>query len=408
MITVSQYVDVKELRAEGLSIRDISRRTGLSRNTVRRVLRDQHPMRVRSGPRGSKLDPFKDYLRQRFERYQLSAVRLIEEIRPMGYAGSLPTVRRFVQSLRGPAQRLRRVTVRYETPPGKQAQADWAECGRFSVPSGGRLTVYVFVMVLSFSRALFLHFTTSMRLTELVRCHQLAFEFFGGWPQQILYDNMKQVRRSQSQLNEAFIDFADHYGFVPKTHRPYRPRTKGKVERLVDYVKDNFLAGRTFAGLEDLNAQAAAWRDGTANARIHGTTGKIPCEQWPLEPLTPFASRPVYRLNQPARRTVSLEALVHFQGSRYSVPPAYAGQAVAVLSEGGQIIVRCGDTAIAEHRAAMRPGQCIVAKEHLAELWKLTLAQVEVPRPPTGERWHLQFGQTVEQMPLARFDELAT
>jgi hypothetical protein len=297
--------------------------------------------------------------------------------------------------------------VRYETPPGKQAQADWAECGRFDVPAGGRITVYVFVMVLSFSRALFLHFTTSMRLAELVRCHQLAFEFFGGWPQQILYDNMKQVRLSQSRMNETFVDFADHYGFVPKTHRPYRPRTKGKVERLVDYVKDNFLAGRSFEGLEDLNVQAAIWRDGVANARVHGTTGQIPRDQLPLEPLTPFSSRPAYRLSQPAKRIVSADALVHFQGSRYSVPPAYAGQSVAVLGDGGQIIVRCGDTAIAEHRAAIRAGQCIVAKEHLAELWKLTLAQVEVPRPPDAQRWHLRFGQTVEQIPLARFDELS-
>ena len=83
-------------------------------------------MRVRTSERGSKLDAFKDYLRERFDRYQLSAVRLIEEIRPMGYTGSLQTVRRFLQSLRGPAQRLERLTVRYETPPGKQAQADWA------------------------------------------------------------------------------------------------------------------------------------------------------------------------------------------------------------------------------------------------------------------------------------------
>lgn len=407
MITMGQYMDIKELKAEGLSIRDIARRTGFSRNTIRRVLRGEHPMRVRIGERSSKLDPYRDYIGERFERYQLSAVRLIEEIRPMGYTGSLATLRRHLQTLRGPAARLKKLTVRFETPPGKQAQADWAECGRFTLPDGARLTVYAFVMVLSFSRALFVHFTTSMRLAELIRCHQLAFEFFGGWPQQILYDNMKQVRLSRSQLNEAFVDFAEHYGFLAKTHRAYRPRTKGKVERLVDYLKDNFLAGRAFESLQDLNAQGAHWRDHVANARVHGTTAQVPAEQLPLETLTPLAARLPYRWTQPAKRTVSREAMVHYLGSRYSVPPDYAGQSVAVRCDSGRLLVQCGDTVIADHRAALKPGQCVVAKDHVAELWRLSLAQIDVPAAPNGERWHLLLQQSVAQMPLARFDEIA-
>jgi transposase len=406
MINRGQYMDIKELRSEGLSIRDIARRTGLSRNTVRRVLRGEHPMQVRVAARASMLEPYRDYVRDRFERYQLSAVRLIEEIRPMGYTGSLSTLRRYLQGLRAPGTRLAKLTVRFETPPGKQAQADWAECGRFALPDGGRLTVYAFVMVLSFSRALFLQFTTSMRLAELMRCHQLAFEFFGGWPQQILYDNMKQVRTSGSQLNEAFVDFAEHYGLIVKTHRPYRPRTKGKVERLVDYVKDNFLAGRTFESLENLNAQAAHWRDCVANCRVHGTTGLVPAEQLALEALTPLGSRPPYQLSQPVRRTVTRDALVHYQGSRYSVPPAHTGQVVTVRCESGHLLVHCGDTIIADHRPALKAGQCIVAKEHVAELWRLALAQIEVPTAPSGERWHLTLQQSVAQMPLSRFDEL--
>lgn len=405
MISVGYYMEIKELRSEGLSIRAIVERTGLSRNTVRKVLRREHTLKVKTGPRASKLDPFKDYLRERFERYQLSAVRLFPEIQSLGYGGSVPTVRRYLHMLKAPSQRLAKVTVRYETPPGKQAQADWSECGRSTGSDGLALTVYAFVMVLSFSRMLFVHFTTSMRLSELLRCHRLAFEYFGGWPAQILYDNMKQVRVGPGQLNESFRDFADHYGFVVKTHRPYRPRTKGKVERTVDYVKDNFLTARTFTSLDDLNAQAHHWLAHTANVRVHGTTGLIPKEQWPLESLTPLHTRPAFELVQPVRRTVSLEAMVHYQGSRYSVPPAYAGQTVAVASRGGQIYVRCGDTIIAEHRAALKSGQCIVAKDHLAQLWKLTEQQVAVPKPPTGDRWHLLCAPTVEAMPLSRFEE---
>lgn len=406
MIKVGHYMEIKELKSEGLSIRAIAKRTGLSRNTVRKVLRGEHTLQVTTGPRVSKVESFKVYLRERYERYQLSAVRLYDEIKAMGYNGSLPTVRRYVQTLKGPSQRMTKVTVRFETPPGKQAQADWSECGRFTWVDGRAVTIYAFVMVLSYSRMLFVHFTTSMRMAELLRCHRLAFEYFGGWTAQILYDNMKQIRTGPGQLNEQFVDFAEHYGFVVKTHRAYRPRTKGKVERVVDYLKDNFLAGRTFASLDVLNAQAHHWLVHTANARVHGTTGRIPNEQWPLETLTPLHSRPVFESVRAVKRSVNNEAMVHYHGSRYSVPPTYAGKTVMVVSEGGYIHVHCGDTIIAEHRAACSVGQCIVARDHVAELWKLTLQHVTVPPAPTGERWHLLKVPTVEAVPLTRFEEV--
>ena len=113
-----------------------------------------------------------------------------------------------------------------------------------------------------------------MRLESLIRCHQNAFAYFGGWPAKILYDNMRQVIVRPGLVNPRFRDFADHHGFEPKAHRPYRPRTKGKVERMVSYVKDNFLAGRSFDSLEALNTQGRNWLDTTArNVRIHATTG---------------------------------------------------------------------------------------------------------------------------------------
>lgn len=399
-------MEVKELRAEGLTIKEIVRVTGLSRNTVRRVLRGEHPMKARQGTRASRLEPFKPYLRERFEQYSLSAVRLHPEIAAMGYEGSIQTVRRFLAELRGPLQRQAKVTLRFGTPPGKQAQVDWTECGRFDFGGGRAVKVYAFVMVLGYSRMRFVRFTTSMRLAELIACHQAAFEYFGGWPREILYDNMKQVRLDRGRLNEAFCDFADHHGFTIKTHRPYRPRTKGKVERSVDYLKDNFLAGRTFTGLEDLNAQGFHWMEKVANASTHGTTGKIPRELLAAEGLTALATCPAYRLAQPVRRTVSREAMVHFAGSRYSVPPAFAGQAVQVQAAGGTLTVRSADIVIAEHRQALKAGQAIVAREHLAELWRLTAEQTAVPAAPTGERWHLLAAPQVERVPLKRFEEV--
>jgi hypothetical protein len=172
---------------------------------------------------------------------------------------------------------------------------------------------------------------------------------------------------------------------------------------MVDYVKDNFLAGRVFHGLDDLNAQARRWLDATANVRVHGTTGQRPVDLFAQESLTPVTSVSPYRGVDPVQRTVSWEALVQFQGSRYSVPPAYAGQVVEVAADGGQILVSTGDTIIAEHRQAAQPGQCVAAKEHLAELWKLSAERTPAPREP---RWQLDLSPSVQQMPLAIFEEV--
>src|SRR5262249_35406080 len=152
---------------------------------------------------------------------------------PMGYDGSVVILRRFLATLDDDRRRDRRLTVRFETPPGHQAQADWAYAGRLIDSEGRSRSVYIFTFVLSYSRMLFVRFTTSMNLAALIDCHQRAFDYLGGWPRTILYDNMKQVRLGPGRLNEAFLDCANHYGFTPKTHRPYRPRTKGKVERAV-------------------------------------------------------------------------------------------------------------------------------------------------------------------------------
>jgi hypothetical protein len=133
------------------------------------------------------------------------------------------------------------------------------------------------------------------------------------------------------------MNFAAYHDFAVKTCRVYRPRTKGKVERPVDYLKDNFLAGRTFADVDDLNAQVQHWLDHTVNVRVHGTTGAVPKERLAEETLTPVSAVAPYRFAQPVTRVVSREAMVCFQGSRYSAPPMLAGQSVRVSADGGHV-----------------------------------------------------------------------
>ena len=403
MISLEFFMDILSLHQEGHSIHAIARITGLSRNTIRKVLRGEHQMKRQPSQQEPILAPFEDYLRQRFQETELSAVRLLAEIQKMGYQGSIATVRRFLTPLKATRQRQRKLTVRFETPPGQQAQADWAYCGRFDLPEGRR-TVYAFVFVLSYSRMSFVHFTTSMKLPTLLDSHQRAFAFSNGWPRTILYDNMKQVRLSKDRFNEASLDFAGHYGFTPKTHQPYRPQTKGKVERAVDYVKDNFLKGRSFGTLEELNAEAGHRLDTVANVRVHGTTGHKPAELFPQEGLTPNDSVPAYRYLDPVPRTVSTEAMVHFRGSRYSVPPEHAGKTVEVAASGGQIIIRAQDAVIAEHREALKSGQCIVDREHLAELWKVTAQRIT---PPEEVSWQLTGQLEVQQAPLSGYEEVS-
>jgi len=396
-------MDIGLLHREGHSIKSIARMSGCSRNTVRKVVRQKIPRCASRTVRPSKLDPYKEYVKERFESCRLSAVRIHDEIRSMGYAGSIVILRRYVRSLRPAAERKKKLTVRYETPPGKQAQADWAYCGRFADALGRMTPIYVFVMVLSFSRMLFVRFTRSMKLAELIGCHLEAFAFFGGWPEQFLYDNMKQVRLGPDEWNPLFLDFVNHYGLVPKTHRIRRPRTKGKVERAVDYVKDNFLNGRTFDGLEDLNAQGRHWLDTTANVRIHGTTGEQPVVLWQQEGLVPIGSIVPYEIVEYVSRKADWESFVRFDRRRYSVPPAYAGKELLVGRRGEQIVVRSGDCVIAEHRVGPRVGDCVADPDHIAALWTLTLGRTASEIVP---KWDVRFTSSVDARPLSVYQEV--
>ena len=341
MIQPEKWMDIKDLRHQGLSKREIARRTGHSRNTIDRVLEQKTPLPFQKPPRASSLDPYKPYLTARWQEYGLNSTRLLEEIRAQGYTGCLNLVQRFLKTLKDQGKAHAKATVRFETPPGYQAQADWAHVGEVD----GQKT-YVFVMVLSFSRMLYIEFTRSMDIPTLIRCQQSAFAFFGGAPQSILYDNMAQVRLPTGKLNPYCADFAAHYGFIVKTHRVRRPRTKGKVERAVDYLQQDFLNGRTFSGFEDLCLQGRLWLD-KANQRHHATTGEPPCVLLTRETLTPLDPARPYTLARRFERTVDAEGFVHLDRTRYSVPPDYVEKPVLVLQIERTIRIQCGDLNVA-------------------------------------------------------------
>ncbi len=406
MLTVEAWMEIKVLQQQGHSIRAIAEMTGHSRNTVRRQLRGQESPRFQKPQRSSKLDPFKPYLQERYEQCRLSGVRLYDEIKAMGYDGSLDLVQRFMRQIK-PDKALRsKLTVRFETPPGEQAQADWAYCGRFVDARGRPVSIYAFTAILGYSRLRYVEFTTSMRIEYLLSCQMNAFDFFEGIPRCLLFDNMKQVRLDANTWNPLFLDFVRHYGIAAHTHAPYRPRTKGKVERLVRFIKDNFLNGRSFCDLDDLNAQGRAWLD-RVNAQIHGTTGRIPLEVWhehERRELRPLHAVAPYQLCRQVTRSVDWEGMVRFERSRYSVPPQHAGQRVVVELRGQKITVRSGEIIIASHEAASRPDSHMVDPEHLEALWRHTLKRT-AQRPAPLPHWQMRFAQEVERADLERYQQ---
>lgn len=403
MIIWEDWMEIKDLHRQGHSIRQICRLTGFSRNTVRKVLREGVPQQKVRKKRSSKLDQFKPYLHKRYLETGLSAVRLIEELQQRGFRGSVDIVRRYLNEIEQPRRLQMKATVRFETPPGEQAQVDWAEVGWFVDEAGKKRKVYAFVMILGYSRMLYVEFTLSMKLEALIRCHQNAFAYFGGWTHVVLYDNMAQVRLPTGGLNAQMLDFLDHHGIILKTHRPYRPRTKGKVERSVGYLKDNFLKAREFADLGALQTQGFVWQEEVANQRVHATVKARPVDLFEQEKplLVPLDSAPKYYLSLRRERTVNAEGFVSISGSRYSCPPEMVGQKVVVEQGEQRVLVRLGEVIIADHEKAKAVGSCVANPQHIAEMWKLSLCRRDVP-PKPAER--LLF-QVVQTRPLAVYEE---
>lgn len=288
-------MEIRILYRQGKGIREIARLTGLSRNTVRKYLRDvgKDPSYRPRQQRPGKLDPYKGYLERRLEAAhpeRIPATVLYRELRALGYAGSERLVRAYVRRLRPrPAPEPVR---RFETAPGVQMQVDWC------VLRGGGERLLAFVAVLGYSRAAYVEFADSERFEVLRACHERAFAYFGGVPREVLYDNMRTVvvRRDaygpgRHRFHPGLWDLARHFGFVPRLCRPYRARTKGKVERFIRYLRSSFyvpLASRLqAAGLRldatTANAEVRRWLDEVANVRLHRGLGARPCERLAAE-----------------------------------------------------------------------------------------------------------------------------
>lgn len=348
---------IRDLHAQGYSIREISRQTGLSRNTIKKYLRTD-PVRRRRTPRPSKLDPFKAYLDNQVARGVTNGTRLFHEIRQQGYTGGYTLVKNYLHPRR-PA-RIPPAVRRFDTEPGQQAQVDFGFFGYDDV-AGRPQKLWLFVMVLSHSRMTYAEFGTTADGTAVIRGLVHAFQYFGGRPRDVLFDNMKPVVQGRNENGDVvwtprFLDAALALGFQPRACRPYRAQTKGRVERTIGYIRHHFWPGRTFTDLADLNRQLLQWLDTVANVRPHGTTHERPIDRLATEPLEPLPDPARWAQYLLETRTVSRDGFVAYGGSRYGVPWTVAGHPVTVEDLGERLRFRVDGVLVAEHLRAPVPG----------------------------------------------------
>ena len=348
---------IHDLKRQGLAISEIARRTGLDRKTVRRRLAEG-PGVPAYGPRQARprlIDGYADYLRARVETHPgLSGRRLHREIAELGYTGGYTAVTDHLRSVRPRGER--RFELRFETPPGRQSQADFAHFRtEFSDDPGKPRAVWLFSMVLGHSRRLWGRFCRRQDLRAVLRCHLGAFEAFGGATDEVLHDRMKTAVTGTGPdggpvFNAALVDLLRHHGAVPRACRPYRPETKGKVERPFSYIRQDFHLGRSFRDLDDLNAQFADWLDTVANVRVHGTTGRAVDEAFAdeLPSLRPLPRVP-YATPLSVERRVTRDGMVSFGGHLYSVPDGTRSRTVEVHEHAAQVRIIEGGELVAAH-----------------------------------------------------------
>jgi transposase len=348
--------------AERFPKKAIARELNLDPKTVRRALKKDHPNRKNPGPRPSKLFPFKEKIAELLASYpRMSAVRIREEITKAGYPGGITILRAYLRDIRPQ----KKTFLHIQTLPGEEAQVDWAYAGRI-----GDRPLYCFLMVLSFSRMLYIEFFPSQILENFLAGHLHAFHSFQGVAKKIRYDNLKSVVVTRIgpniQFNRRFLDFAAHYLFDPSACNIRSPHEKGRVENAVKYVKNNFLTGRTFGSLTDCNQQAALWIEHTANGRLHGTTRTRPLDLFreKEQPLLIPLPKTDYdtRIVSPVKSTA--QALVFFDANRYSVPFTHAAMILTLKADEQFVSIYDKEHLIAQHARSHQKHQVVENPAH--------------------------------------------
>ena len=333
-LTKDQQENVRKIFHQTASIRQTENRTGHSRKAIRRVLgcSIKLPNAPQTRPRKSKLDPFKAKISHLVKDKDLSGVRVLEDIRELGYTGGYSILKEYIRRVRPKGVKVPRPPIDHA--PGDEAQMDWSP---HKVYIGGRQGLtHTGSIVLCYSTYLFMRHFTDETITSVISLHEQAFAEIDAVPHIITYDNMTTVGRhtgpGEVWINPVFNRFAQEYGFKVVILAPGHKERHGKVERMFHYIENNFLKGREFADLEDLNNKADAWRAHTANVRIHGTTRERPVDRLAREKslLKPVPWNKSDTFFKQVDRRVNLDFCIAIDKKRYSANPELIGKMVQI------------------------------------------------------------------------------
>lgn len=352
MIDYHRFCQIKDLHdQQRLTASQIARELALDPRTVAYWLAQEHFRPRKPSRRSSKLDPFKKEIVRLLERYPYSAAQVFQRLREQGFDGGYSLVKAYVRTVRPHRQA---AFLKLAFAPGECAQVDWGAFGTVPVGQTQRRLSF-FVMVLCYSRMLYVEFTVSQTMEHFLACHQHAFEFFGGVPQKVMVDNLKSAVLQRALgaapvFNPKYLDFATHTGFTIVPCNVGKGNEKGRVENGVGYVKKNFLAGLELPDFRALNPAARQWIDAVANVRLHGETKAKPTELWPQErphlrplPPHPFDIATVSQVRASRQFRVTLET------NRYSVPAHLAGHVLTLKTYPDRLCLYLEDQLIARH-----------------------------------------------------------
>ncbi len=372
MIKPEEVMNVRSLKKQGYSNRAIGRMTGLNERTVKKYLEEGSVPVYKKANRLSKLDKYKPLIEGWLSQENYQASRIYELLVCEGFEGSYDVVQRHVKTIK--EKRDRAAYVRFETMPGVQAQVDFADF-KIKCADGTELTIYCFIMVLGYSRHMYVELIDKCTMTNFLSCHQHAFGFFGGIPAEILYDNMKNVvikrMLKRIQWNREFEAFAMHYGYKPLLTPTYSPWAKGKVERPIKYVRERFWRGYVFTDIDQANINIRQWINTVAIDRTHGTTREKVSIRFSREKgyLGCLPHRP-YDISEKAYRKVYKDCQLSFGANRYVVPHECVGRKVLLRIRAGIIRVFDDDQMVAVYNIPPEKGQVIANPKFYQRLKK--------------------------------------
>jgi transposase len=404
-MTISPELEARILRyyhAEKWRVGTISAQLGVHHSTVSRVLAQAGLPRIGAPRRPSALDAYLPFILETLEQFPtLTATRLYGMVTERGYVGTADHFRHFI-ALHRPKPK-REAYLRLRTLPGEQAQVDWGHFGYLEI-GRARRALMGFVMVLSWSRMIYVQFFLGAHSANFLRGHVGAFNAWGGLSRVILYDNLKSAvleRQGQAiRFNPTLLEFAGYHHYEPRPVAVARGNEKGRVERAIRYIRDAFFAGRTFSGMDDLNTQAQAWMDGAAADRRCPEDPSLTVREAFAQERKHLLALPdnPYPTDEQVAVKIGKTPYARFDLNDYSVPHDYVQQTVAVLADLTQVRILSGQAVVATHGRSFDKGAQIEDPAHIATL---TESKHHASQHRNTDRLHQAVPQSRELLALA-------